>query len=51
MGPVLYRASCFTCNLNTFFFVLALTFMDENEEDFEENDSDSDGDVMNMASQ
>ena len=24
--------------------------MDENEEDIEENDSDSDGEVMNMAS-
>ena len=25
--------------------------MDENEEDIEENDSDSDGEVINMASQ
>ena len=36
---------------DTFFLFLALKSMDENEEDIEENDSDSDGEVMNMASQ
>ena len=39
---------CFICNFYTFLFV-ALTSMGENE-DIEENDSDSDGEVMNMAS-
>ena len=40
---------CFICNFFPF-FILALTSMDENEEDIAENDSDSDGEVMNMAS-
>ena len=35
----------FICNFYTFF-----KSMDENEEDIEENDSDIDGEVMNMAS-
>ena len=39
---------CFLCNFYTFLF-LALTSMGENEY-IEENDSDSDGEVMNMAS-
>ena len=50
-GTVLYRASSFICNLLYFFLFLALTSMGVNEEDIEEKDSDSDGEVMNMASQ
>ena len=42
---IVFRSVDFICNFYTYF-----SSMDENEEDIEENDSDIDGEVMNMAS-